>query len=130
MNLVAITTNKDGDDKRTTSQTQFYRYRHARNSYWEHTEDKSDEDTNKDGCDVWRIQTADRVTHLASHIVYCILRTNNHNAVAHLQRQGRRCEDVHTVTCYASYVYAINTREVERSQSLAVYLWIGNNNAL
>ena len=130
MNLITITTNKNSDNQRTTSQTKLYWYRHARNCYWEHTEDKSDEDTNEDGCDVWCIQAADRVTHLACYIVNSILRTNNHDAVANLQRQSRRCEDVHSVTCYASYVNTVDAREVQRCKCLTVYLRIGNNNTL
>ena len=85
MDLVAITANENGDNQRTTSQTQFHWNRHARDSKREGTEDQTNKDTNEDRGNVWRIQTTQTVTHLIGYTVNGILRTHHHNLITYLQ---------------------------------------------
>ena len=88
MYLIAVTANQDGDDERSTSQTELDRHGHTRNGQGEGTEDESDDDADEYGGDVGCIQTAHGVAHLVGHAVYGIFRTDNHDFVAYLQGQG------------------------------------------
>ena len=84
MDLITIASDEDGDDQRTTGETQFHGYWHARNGQREHTEDQSDEDTHEDGGDIGRVQFVAGVTHADSDALDGILGTNDANLVSDL----------------------------------------------
>ena len=87
MNLITITANEDGDNQRTTSQTQFYRYWHAGNGDRQRTKDKSQEDTHENGGDVRRIQFVAGITHTNCYTVNSILWTYDSDLITHLKGQ-------------------------------------------
>ena len=130
MNLIAIASDKDGDDQRTSCQTQFYGYRHAGNGKGEGTEDQSEEDAHEDGGNVRRIQTALGVTHLIGHSLHSILRAYDHDLITHLQGKSGRSKEVHAMTSQTGDVHAVDTREVHRCKRLAIDLRVGDKDAL
>ena len=130
MYLITIAANENGNNQRTTSQTELYGNGHARDGQGERTEDKTNHDAYEDGGNIGCVQTTDRVTHLVGYAVDGILRTNNHDAVTYLQGQAGRGKDIHAVTGDTGHVDTVNTGEMKRSQRFAVELRIGNHNAL
>ena len=130
MDLIAIASDEDGDDERTSSETQFHGYRHARYGQWEGTEDQSQEDTHEDSGDVRSIQFAGRVTHLIRHTVDSILRTYYHDFVTHLQRECSRSEEVHAMTGDTCDIHTMNTREMHRRERLTVDFRVGDEDTL
>ena len=84
MYLVAVASDEDGDDQRTTSQTQFDGNGHTRDHQRERAEDNSEEDTHEDGGDIGRVQFVAGVTHADSDALDGILGAHDANLVSDL----------------------------------------------
>ena len=105
---MAEATDKNGDDKRTASDTELQRNRHSWYSERNTTEDDTDEDTDEDSCHVRRIKALHRVAHQLGDAVHVVLRTYYENFVAYLETVVAACEEVHALTrktCYGYTVY-------------------------
>ena len=130
MELVSISTDEDGYDKRSTCDTKFDRHRNAMNGKRQTSENDTKDNSYEYSRDVRSLKTLDRVTHHRCHPVDCVLWSDCHDSVAHLKSKAWTCEDIHSLTCHSSHVYAVDTWEMHLSQSLSVDRRTGNEYSL
>ena len=87
MYLVTEAAQQNGNDQRTTGQTQFHRHAHARYGDRNTTQNDTEEDTHEEGYHVGLVQTFGRVAQLFGQTVDVFDTAYYGEAVADLQLQ-------------------------------------------
>ena len=128
--FVAEAADEDGNDERTTGQTELDGRGNAGQGNGQRTEDNADKDADEDGGEVGMVEALHRVAHHVGHAVDGILGTDDDNLVAHLHAEVAVGIEVHAVATDASHVDAVHRTEMQRAELLAVHAGLRNEDVL
>ena len=113
-------------NNRTSGKTQLHRHRHSRYGKWYATYNQADAHSHKHAYQIRFVEGLCGVAEQFFHILYGVLLTHHHQAVAQLQSQVWSSQKFHTATIDACGVDAIFVSEFQRSEFLAIPFGLGD----